>query len=129
MKDILIFDGDCGICTFTAEFIKKRVDKISLEIKPYQVLDLKNIHSELDEDMTSKSVYFFKNKNNQIYSKSKAVFLALKKMNGFYKIMGYLLDNPLFVFIFNPIYNIVARNRTKISKMFGLNACNISNYK
>ena len=129
MKDILIFDGDCGICIFTAEFIKKRVHKYSLEIKPYQILDLKNIHSDLDEDMTSKSVYFYKNNKKQIYSKSKAVFLALKKMNGLYKIMGYLLDNPLFVFIFNPIYNIVARNRTKISKMFGLNACNISNYK
>lgn len=129
MKDLLIFDGDCGICTYTAEFIEKRVDNNSLDIKPYQVLALKKIHNDLGEDMTSKSVYFYQNSNKQIYSKSKAVFLALKKMNGLYKIMGYLLDNPLFVFIFNPIYNIVARNRTKISKMFGLNACNISNYK
>jgi predicted DCC family thiol-disulfide oxidoreductase YuxK len=129
MKDILIFDGDCGICTYTAEFIEKRVDKNSLDIKPYQVLALKKIHNDLDEEMTSKSVYFYQNSNKQIYSKSKAIFLALKKMNGVYKVMGYLLDNPLFVFIFNPIYNIIARNRTRISKMYGLNACNISNYQ
>ncbi len=129
MSDLLIFDGDCGICTTTAEYIKKRSNESFIKVKPYQVLNLNEIHNELNAVKTSKSVYFYEVNTSRIYSKSKAVFMALKKMNGVYKVMGYLLDNPLFVFISNPIYNLIAKNRTKISKLFGLNACKIESYK
>jgi len=129
MSDLLIFDGDCGICTSTAEFIKKRADESFITVKPYQVLNLSEIHNELNAEKTSKSVYFYEVNTSRIYSKSKAVFMVFKRMNGIYKVMGYLLDNPLLVFISNPIYNLIAKNRTKISEFFGLNACKIESYK
>jgi predicted DCC family thiol-disulfide oxidoreductase YuxK len=129
MSNLLIFDGDCGICTTTAEFIKKRSNESSLMVRPYQILNLSEIHKDLTSEKTSISVYFYQDNTSVVFSKSKAVFMALKQMNSIYKVMGYLLDNPFFVFISNPIYDIIAKNRTKISKFFGLNACKIDSYK
>lgn len=128
MSDLLIFDGDCGICTSSAEFMKQRTNNNVLSVKPYQILELSKIHKDLNSDKTSKSVYYYQESTSRVFSKSKAIFMALKKMNGIYKAMGYLLDNPFVVFISNPIYSLIAKYRTKISKIFGLNACKISNY-
>ena len=38
-KPTLIFDGDCGFCTSTANYILKR-SKTALEIHPWQWIDL-----------------------------------------------------------------------------------------
>lgn len=127
MKDLLIFDGDCGICTYLSEYAQKHSNPDKLEVKPFQILDLINLHPELNEDKTSKSVYLL-TESGDLYNRSKAVFETMKIMNNYLKPIGYILSNPVIVFLTNPIYNWIAKNRTKISVRFGLNACNISKY-
>ncbi|MCB0702674.1 MAG: DUF393 domain-containing protein [Ignavibacteriae bacterium] len=127
MNDLLIFDGDCGICTYSSEFVLKRSIDNSIDVKPYQILNLKDLHNELNEERTSKSLFLL-TKDGKLYNRSKGVFETMKRMRGIYKPLGYILSNPVIVFLANPIYDWVSRNRTKISIKFGLNACNISNY-
>lgn len=128
MSDLLIFDGDCGICTYSSEIVQRNTDNSTLEVKPYQILDLPDLHPELNEDRTSKSLYLLTT-DGKLYNRSKGVFETMKRMRGFYKPLGYILSNPIIVFIANPIYDWMSRNRTKISIRFGLNACNISKYR
>lgn len=127
MNDLLIFDGDCGICTYSSEFVLKHSIDNSIDVKPYQILNLKDLHNVLSEERTSKSLFLL-TKDGKLYNRSKGVFETMKRMRGIYKALGYILSNPVIVFIANPIYDWVSRNRTKISIKFGLNACNISKY-
>lgn len=126
MNDLLIFDGDCGICTYSSELVQRHSDV--LQVKPFQILNLTELHPELNEDKTSKSLYLL-TKDGKLYNRSKGVFETMKRMKGFYKPLGYLLSNPIVVFLTNPLYDWVARNRTNISVRLGLNACNISKYR
>ena len=128
MRDLLIFDGDCGICTSSSELVQRLSADSALEVKPFQILNLSELHPDLNEDRTSKSLYLL-TKEGKLYSRSKGVFETMKRMKGFYKPLGFILSNPIIVFITNPIYDWVAKNRTKISIRFGLNACNISKYR
>jgi predicted DCC family thiol-disulfide oxidoreductase YuxK len=127
MSDLLIFDGDCGICTFLSEYVQKHSDPRKLEVEPYQVLNLSQLHPELNEEKTSKSLFLLTG-NNVLFNRSKGVFEVMKRMSGAYRFFGILLSNPIVVFLTNPIYDWVSKNRTKISVRFGLNACNISKY-
>lgn len=127
MNDLLIFDGDCGICTYSSEFVQRNTNSINLKVKPFQILNLSELHPELNEEKTSKSLYLLTSKGD-LYNRSKGVFETMKRMRGLYKPFGYLLSNSVIVFLCNPIYDWVSRNRTQISIKFGLNACNISKY-
>ncbi len=128
MSDLLIFDGDCGICTYSSELVLRNSINSILEVKPFQILNLSELHPDLNEDKTSKSLYLLTN-DGKMYNRSKGVFETMKRMKGYYKPLGYILSNPIIVFLANPIYDWVSRNRTKISVRFGLNACNISKYR
>lgn len=128
MSDLLIFDGDCGICTYSSELVQRHSVDSTLEVKPFQILNLSELHPELNEERTTKSLFLLTN-DGKLYNRSKGVFETMKRMRGIYKTLGYLLSNPVVVFFANPIYDWVSRNRTKISVRFGLNACNISKYR
>lgn len=120
--ELVLFDGDCGICNKSAEFIKKKNPDI--DVKPSQIVNLKEINSILTQEIVLQSVVFV-DKDSVMYLKSKAIFEIMKRMGGLYKIMGFVLSNTLIVFLSNPIYNVIAKNRAKISKFLGLNACKI----
>lgn len=120
-KHIILFDGDCGICNKTQMWILKKDKSGRFDIHPYQFFDYKMLG--LTEEEVSSSVYLIK--NDKKYKKSKAVFEILKSLPGIYGIMGFLLSNPVIVFLSNPFYNIIARNRAKISKFFGLDSCKL----
>lgn len=120
-KNIILFDGDCGICNKTQIWIRSKDKSDVFDIYPYQAYDYTNFN--LTESDVSSSVYLISDSN--IYKKSKAVFEILKLLPGFYGFLGTMLSNPLIVFISNPIYNIIARNRAKISGFFGLNSCKL----
>lgn len=128
MKALLIFDGDCGICTATSEYIKKKDKHKNIEVKPYQILDLESIHPELNDLKASKSV-FFVDENNEIYNRSRAIFETLKRLPGLFKALGYLLCNKLFTTISDPLYNLVAKKRGEISTFFGMKACELKKYE
>lgn len=124
-KDLVIFDGDCGICTKSAQMIQKRDMKLKrFDVKPYQVLDLPKIHIGLNEEKTTQSMYLI-TKEGSIYSHARAVLETAKRMGGFYSVIGFLFANNFFAWLLKPIYKLIAKNRAKISQALGLNACTI----
>src|SRR5262245_55652559 len=42
-KDYLLFDGDCGICTWSAELIERADRSRNFVIEPYQTIDEKEL--------------------------------------------------------------------------------------
>lgn len=124
MKDLVIFDGDCGICTKSSQIIQKWDKKKLLDVQAYQFLDLPKIDPDLDAEKCSQSVYF-KTEDN-LYKEARAIFEICKKLPGIIKIPGYLFSNKFFEVLFRPVYRLIAKNRTKISQALGLAACKVN---
>jgi predicted DCC family thiol-disulfide oxidoreductase YuxK len=120
-KFIIIFDGDCGICNRTQMWIKKNDKSGKFDIHPYQFFDYKSF--DLNESDVSSSVYLFKNEKK--YCRSAAVFQILKELSFPWNIIGSVLSNSVFVFLLNPVYDIISRNRSRISGVLGLNSCKL----
>lgn len=122
---LVIFDGDCGICTKTAEWIEKKDKKNKLIVKPFQILDLGKYG--LDLEKVRMSVYFIK--DGQKFNKARAVYEIFKQLPGFWGFFGFVTSNALIAGISDPFYKLIAKNRTKVSRMFGLDACKLGDWK
>lgn len=121
-KSLLIFDGDCGICTKLALYAERKVIGKS-QVKPfYEVLE-EVAEFGINSELAAKTVIYIR--NNEVFLKSRAVFEFCKIMPGIYKIPGILFSNNFFTLIFNPFYNLIANNRAKISKFLGYDACKL----
>lgn len=122
MKDILIYDGECGICSALAVWAQKNSDG-NIEIIPYQNFDFDS--SEIDLQVAEKSAVFFSGKRNKFYKNARSIFETLKIIRLPYKILGYVFGNTFFSILFYPLYRAVAKYRRWISVKLGYNACKI----
>ena len=118
-KNIIYFDGICGLCNSFVKLLLK-VDSdlkfATLQGKTGQKLLNKMNFSNSDFD----TVIF--QKNDQIYTKSTAVFEIFKTIGGFWKIL--LIFSILPISITDQLYRYIALKRFKV---FGkLDQCDIS---
>ncbi len=124
VKYYLLYDGDCGICSKSAELVHKYDKNKYFEILPYQFFDFAQ-YPKLNDNIAQTTVILIKKDLSKHLTEPAAVFEILSNLSGVYKIVGLILNNSVFVFISNPIYRLIAKNRAKISTMLGLNACKL----
>jgi predicted DCC family thiol-disulfide oxidoreductase YuxK len=119
----LLFDGDCGICTFFADTAKSMDRKGRFMIEPYQ---------NYPEDELKKCgiTYVACTRKMQVISKTGRVYSAAFALNYFvyHQFPWSLLLIPIYIvpifLLFEMAgYAMVARNRHRISRWFGLKAC------
>jgi predicted DCC family thiol-disulfide oxidoreductase YuxK len=119
----IIFDGDCGVCSASAEFIERNKKSDNLKTIPSFLFDFDKYG--IDSNTAGFTVIYLDSVNNKTYYKIRAIGEICKNLNGIYFVLGYLLSNPIASFIFNPVYNLIAKNRAYISRKLKLNACKI----
>lgn len=122
IKDLVIFDGDCGVCSFFAGWIERHDKRERFDVKPYQMLNLELIHKDISVENAEKTM-FFVTYDNQIFTHARGVFEIAKRLPGIYGFLGSLMANDVFGAVFKPLYQLVASNRSRLSRLFGLNAC------
>lgn len=122
MNNLLIYDGECGICSALAEWAQKKSNG-ALSIEPYQTADLWKI--SLSYEQAEQSAAFIKLKDMKVYRNARSIFETMKHLGIPYSIVGYTLSNPIFSVIAFPFYRLIARNRRWISIKLGYNACKI----
>ena len=118
-KHIIYFDGICGLCN---SFVK-------LLLKTDSDLKFATLHGNSGQKLLNKmdfsnsdfdTVIF--QKNDQIYTRSSAVFEISKTIGGFWKVL--LIFSILPISFTDSVYRYVALRRFKV---FGkLNQCDIS---
>ncbi len=119
----VVFDGDCGICSTLASFIERNkgnslintISSFQFDFNKYQI----------NESTASLTIIYIDDVSGAKLYRTRAVMEICKNLKGPIKIIGYIFANSVTAFIFNPIYNLIAKKRASISKMFGLNACKI----
>ena len=119
----VVFDGDCGICSAFAQFVEKHKTAGTIKTIPSYDFDLKQYG--INEKLALLTVIFIDSQSKQIYYRTRAVMEIYKHINGPLKLIGYILSNPAASFLLDPVYNLIARNRTWLSAKLGLNSCKV----
>lgn len=121
LQGIVIFDGDCGICTAVAEWLMSQDRDRRLIVKPYQFVDLPTIHPELNKTTASKAVQFVV--GDKRHAGARAMFEALRRLPGIWGVIGAVWAFPPLALLAEPFYRAFAANRTRISVWTGKTAC------
>jgi predicted DCC family thiol-disulfide oxidoreductase YuxK len=107
---VLIFDGDCGFCTTTANYIKKH-SSTPIEINPWQWIELSNYGLTVEE--ASAKVQVFADGKNFAGHKAFAKVLRLQRQ-WWFKVFGAIIVIPPFSWGARWGYYFVAKYRHKL---------------
>ena len=118
-KHIIYFDGICGLCNSFVKLLLK-VDS-DLKFATLQGVSGQKLLNKMNFSNSDFDPVIFQ-KNDQIYTRSTAVFEIFKTIGGFWKIL--LIFSFLPISITDQLYRYIALKRFKV---FGkLDQCDIS---
>ena len=122
-QDYLLFDGDCGICTWSSE-IARRMDKNHrFIIEPYQnFAESELLRFGISYEHCTKKLQVI-TRRGRVYAGAFGVnyFLWHQSPWALLVILTYAL--PVLLLLELMGYRLVADNRHRISAWFGLKAC------
>jgi predicted DCC family thiol-disulfide oxidoreductase YuxK len=107
---ILVFDGDCGFCTTTANWIKKN-SRVAIEIAPYQWAELEQYGVTADEAAAKVQLVV----GDKVFAGHNCMAkLLLIQPNVFLKLVGAVMVMPVIEPISAKLYTWIAANRQKL---------------
>jgi predicted DCC family thiol-disulfide oxidoreductase YuxK len=108
MQNIVLFDGVCNMCSYTADFLIRIDKKKKLQFASLQSGFAKEKLKEINFTAEINSLFFFK--NNTPYFYSDAIAFILIEIGGGYAYVGKLI--LLFPkFIRDTVYKFIANHR------------------
>jgi predicted DCC family thiol-disulfide oxidoreductase YuxK len=126
-KDYLLFDGDCGICTWSADVARQMDRGHQFVVEPYQMFS--------EEELAKFGISYEQcAKALQVVTRRGRIYRGAFGVNYFlwqqfpWLLMVFLIYAIPVLLLFELIgYRIVANNRHRISKWFGMKACLLKN--
>jgi predicted DCC family thiol-disulfide oxidoreductase YuxK len=112
MQPVVVYDGDCGICEASAGWITAHVPAV--EVMSHYKYGLTHIGS----------VWFVTDKGRLEGAAAVSALLKLADSR-IYRAIGFTITLPGVFFIARIVYALVARNRRRISRLLGMNACGL----
>lgn len=123
IERIVYYDGVCGLCDGFVELLVKLDKNKKLKFSSLQGKSGRILLNKLNLDLEEFDTVLFK-VNDQVYTKSTAVFKIINSIGGIIKL--FLVFNLLPRRFNDLIYSKIAKNRFKI---FGkLDKCDISKF-
>lgn len=125
-KIAVLFDGDCGICTATAQWVERKDQNQAFEVKPFQAYSEEDLSRVgLNYEMC-KELLQVVDPSGRVFAGANAVnFVGLRLFPISIGVAALQFFPPL-IWLEHLAYGVVARNRTLISQTFKLNACKVS---
>ncbi|MFN0031155.1 MAG: thiol-disulfide oxidoreductase DCC family protein [Flavobacteriales bacterium] len=106
MKNIIFFDGVCGLCNKSIDWFIRRDNKRRFVYAPLQGITAVRLLAPAFTQQINSFVY---HRQGKIYSRSTAALWALFDLGGLWKLVAFFLVIPPF--LRNLIYDWIARNR------------------
>lgn len=123
MKHLLLWDGDCGFCARCAEWLQSQDRKGLFEIAPHQSKSENFLAGyNLDYAQCRKEIKLITSAGN-ILGGAEAVNFVLEKYFPWSLIIRIIKRLPPLLFIEKMAYRLVAKNRSLLSKWFGVKTC------
>jgi predicted DCC family thiol-disulfide oxidoreductase YuxK len=118
-RPVVIFDGDCGICTTLAGVVERRL-RPPAAVQPWQRLDLA-AYGLTSVECTEALQYV--DADGRVYAAELAVAQLLKASRPWARPAGYVIALPGVRALAGVIYRWVARNRSRLPG--GTPACSV----
>jgi predicted DCC family thiol-disulfide oxidoreductase YuxK len=118
---VLVFDGGCGFCTRSANWIERRLPaSAGASVQPWQRLDLHAL------DLSAKDVarYAWWVEAGHIRRRGHhAIAAALRAVGGAWGVVGRVIDIPPVSWLAAGAYRLVASNRHRLRRFGTTPAC------
>ena len=122
---ILLFDGDCVICNQFALFARRLDCKRQFEILPYQSYESLAAYG-ITEEACAKAIHLLNTETGHIRRGAFAMNAFFIRFFPFNLLVLLCYVVPVFLLAEIIVYAVVAKNRQKISRLLGLDACKLS---
>ncbi len=111
---VLVYDGNCGICTRTAHWVAHRLPEgDGTAVEPWQRLDLEALG--LDANDVGIAAWWI-DADGAKHGGHRAVAASLRAVGGRWGIAGRLLSVPPVSWLAKAVYGVVAANRRRLSR-------------
>ena len=124
----VIYDGDCGICTAFKLDAERRDKENRLYFVAFQAHDLDQVAPDITREMASRAVYLVR-ADGRRFQGARAFFEAMRRLPGPWGWVGAVGAFPLLSLVAEPFYRLVAHNRAALSRLLGLDACQLGSPK
>lgn len=104
-KDVVLFDGVCGLCNRSVKFLIRKEQKPELVFSPLQSAYGKNLLEKYD--ISKDSIVYVH--NNKAFTKSGAALRLCLRLKGLWPLMIVFMIVPYFIRDF--VYDYIAKNR------------------
>lgn len=113
-KTIVFYDGDCGFCNSSVQFLLKK-KKTEIYFIALQSDLAKETLSTYSIQIDLNTIYVLE--NNKVFDRSTAALILCKKLRGAYPVLFYI--GFIFPKFFRDwVYDLIAKRRHKIKKGF-----------
>src|SRR5215510_15302756 len=121
--DYMLFDGDCGVCTRSAEIVRRMDRGRRFVVEPYQAFDESELtRFGIDYEKCSRAVQVITRKG-RVYAGAFGVNYFLWRRFPWSVAVFLVYAIPVLLLLEVIGYRIVAENRHRISRWFGMQAC------
>jgi acetyl esterase len=117
----LIYDGDCGICVRTAEWLADRVPATRLGLLALQHVDTEPEVASVVAGRDLASTLHYVRVDGRVLTGAAAVLAAGRLVRG-WGLLAILADHPIGRALLEPLYRQIASHRRRIGRMLGLPA-------
>lgn len=111
---VVFYDGDCGFCNRSVNYILKKEKKQEIHFAPIQGRFTKENFGDKIDTLNLETIYF--SKNGILYNRSTAALLITKELKFPNSILILFYIVPKF--IRDYFYNFIAKRRHRIAKGF-----------
>lgn len=120
---IVVYDGSCGICEWLKNWAAKNIrDGEGLVFIPYQSPGLGAVAPDVSLEIARERLVF-REQDGTILAGAAGVAQTMIQMKDPWHQVGLILAVPGVAKLAEPLYRLIAKNRSKLSQLFGLTAC------
>lgn len=124
-QDYLLFDGDCGICTWSSEVARRMDGGRHFIVEPYQMFDESELmRFGISHDQCTRKLQVITRKG-KVHQGALGVNYFLWKQFPWTLLVILIYALPILLALELIGYRLVADNRHRISAWFGLTACKL----
>ncbi len=117
---LVIYDGDCGVCSATIQWLRERDRHGSLEFQSNEA----PLPEGVSREETEQTVVVLDRTQHLHLTRGAAASRVLRELPH-WALLGRLMNLPGLSWVVDRFYVRFARNRHRISRALGMNACSL----
>jgi predicted DCC family thiol-disulfide oxidoreductase YuxK len=122
-RQYLLFDGDCGICTWSSDVIKEMDREKRFTVLPYQMFSESDLASYgINYEHCDRALQVITQKG-RVYAGALGVNYFLWRKFPWTLLVALIYALPVLFLLELIVYRLIANNRARISAWFGMKAC------